>query len=445
MSDDRGKLTSFDWPEIFPWLNLATALRLAIKPRVLVLAAVALLGTVAGWRICGSVCTHLFIGSDEERSEAVFSNDPIQMAEQARIGHFEATVRKLTAWPWEQPTLPQASARELSQSMGSWWTENPLVQARLQITAPFEGLLDPHASLMEFVFLLLCAVWELVVWAFFGGAITRMAAVALARDEQLSWGQLTAYARSKWSAYFTAPLFPLLGVLLATIPLVVFGLLLRLELGLLIGGILWFVPLLVGLFMAILMVGLYFGWPLMWATISVEGTDSFDALSRSYAYTYQRPLHYFFYSVVAGLLGILGWIAVAIFVSATIALSTWAVSWTSGAGISPDAVADYRWSALLGDGGASSQADSQSLGPLGQTGVKLIGLWVDVAVTLALGFVFSFFWTSTTAIYFLLRRQVDATEMDEVFLPEEQQPYGLPPLEQDAAGVAGVGDAPPAS
>ena len=173
--------------------------------------------------------------------------------------------------------------------------------------------------MLEFIFLLLCAAWELVVWAFFGGAITRMAAVALARDEQLSWGQLTGYARSKWSHYFSAPIFPLFGVLLATMPLAILGLLLRIEAGLLVGGILWFLVLLGGLFMAILAVGLYFGWPLMWATISVEGTDAFDALSRSYAYTYQRPLHYLFYSVVAGFLGVLGWVAVAIFVSATIA------------------------------------------------------------------------------------------------------------------------------
>ena len=88
-----------------------------------------------------------------------------------------------------------------------------------------------------------------------------------------------------------------------------------------------------------------------------------------------------------------------------------------------------------------SGGDSTAMGPMGQAGVTLIGLWVDVAVVLALGFVFSFFWTSTTAIYFLLRRQVDATEMDEVYLPDEQQPYGLPSLEEDAAGVAGVGDA----
>jgi hypothetical protein len=443
MSDDRGKLTSFDWRELFPWTNLATALRLAVQPRVLILAALALAGTVAGWRICGSVCSGLFLDSDENRSTATMPFD-IGHPPDDRRQHFEETIKRLHPWPWELDSpLAAGGGSVLAGAPGSWWTESPLIKARNQMSAPFVGLFDPSASFEEFVFLLLCALWELVVWAFFGAAITRSAAVALARDEQLSWGQLTAYGRSKWAAYFTAPLFPLFGVLLAAIPLALFSLLLRFDLGLVVAGLFWFVALLGGLFMAILLVGLFFGWPLMWATISVEGTDSFDALSRSYAYTYQRPLHYFFYTLVAAVLGTLGWLVVALFAAATIGLTAWGASWLCGAGVAPIAISDYRWNSLLVTGSAASNAiDPESVGGLGQIGLTLIGFWVNVVVMLAMGFAFSFFWTSTTAIYFLLRRQVDATEMDEVYLPEERQPYGLPPLEQDAAGVPSVTDGP---
>jgi hypothetical protein len=451
MSDDRGKLTTFDWQEIFPWRNLATALRIAVQPRAMLLAAVALVGMVAGWRICGWACGELFLGSEESPSEAALPIDApsyhpaqFQRSMDQREQHLKASIESLSAWPWEL-TSPLAIGRgqsAVATMPNSWWVENPLVKARNQLTRPFVGLFDPTASFEEFVFLLVCALWELVVWAFFGAAITRYAAVGLARDEQLSWGQVTAYARNKWAAYFTAPLFPLFGVLLAAIPLAVFGLLLRFELGIVVAGALWFLALLGGLFMAILLLGLFFGWPLMWATISVEGTDSFDALSRSYAYTYQRPLHYLFYTAVAAVLGVLGWIAVGLFAAATIGLAAWGASWFSGTDVTPIAIPDYRWSGLLVAGAdAPSQAfDPQAVDSLGQTGLNLIGFWVNVVVTLTMGFALSFFWTSTTAIYFLLRRQVDATEMDEVFLPEERQPYGLPPLETDAAGVAGVAD-----
>ena len=84
--------------------------------------------------------------------------------------------------------------------------------------------------------------------------------------------------------------------------------------------------------MALLLLGLIFGWPLMWATISTEGTDSFDALSRTYAYVFQRPLRYLFYAVVAALLGWLGWLLVENFAAAVVWLALWAASWGSGAG-----------------------------------------------------------------------------------------------------------------
>ena len=51
----------------------------------------------------------------------------------------------------------------------------------------------------------------------------------------------------------------------------------------------------------------------------------------------------------------------------------------------------------------------------------------------AVAFLSSYFWTVSTAIYFLLRRDVDATEMDEVYLPDDEHDYALPPLSGDAA------------
>jgi hypothetical protein len=62
---------------------------------------------------------------------------------------------------------------------------------------------------------------------------------------------------------------------------------------------------------------------------------------------------------------------------------------------------------------------------------------------LAVGFLYSYFWTASTCIYLLLRRDADATEMDEVFLEEEQEEatFGLPPIETDQAGAPVVDEA----
>jgi hypothetical protein len=79
--------------------------------------------------------------------------------------------------------------------------------------------------------------------------------------------------------------------------------------------------------MAVLLLGALVGWPLMWATISVEGTDAFDALSRSYAYTYQRPWRLLWYVLVVAVLAIASMFVVKLFATTAIALGDWSVEW----------------------------------------------------------------------------------------------------------------------
>ena len=56
----------------------------------------------------------------------------------------------------------------------------------------------------------------------------------------------------------------------------------------------------------------------------------------------------------------------------------------------------------------------------------------------ATSFVYTFFFSASTIAYFLLRQDVDGTETDEVFLDEQPEKFGLPPLVPDAAGVPTV-------
>ena len=120
-----------------------------------------------------------------------------------------------------------------------------------------------------------------------------------------------AARRSAWSrrcaspcgaslSYLTAPLFPLVFVFVLLIFMVIFGLVHMIPIvgDIVVGGLFWPMMLIFGLVMAVALVGLV-GWPLMSATISTEGTDSWEAVSRSYSYVYQRPWHYVWYSLVA--------------------------------------------------------------------------------------------------------------------------------------------------
>jgi len=58
-------------------------------------------------------------------------------------------------------------------------------------------------------------------------------------------------------------------------------------------------------------------------------------------------------------------------------------------------------------------------------GAFLIAAWLYLIFLLLIGFGYSYFWSASTMIYLLMRRKVDDTEMDEVYLEEEdsEEPY----------------------
>jgi hypothetical protein len=273
-----------------------------------------------------------------------------------------------------------------------------------------------------FLSLVLSAVWSLAVWAYFGAAISRVAAVQLATGEQVGWGASLRWAQTKWLSYFSAPVLPMLGVGLAVLPILVLGLLMNSDFCAFFVALVWPLALAGGFVMTVLLVGVLLGWPLMWATISVEGTDSFDALNRTYAYVFQRPLRYLFYVIVAAVIGWLGWIVVENFAAAVIYSGSWAASWGAG----------------------SPRIHELTVGP-GATS-SIIAFWGGWVKLLAIGYSFSYFAVASTAIYYLLRRDVDARETDEVFLDADasEQKFGLPKLQKDAAGAPEIVEGPAA-
>jgi hypothetical protein len=399
MAEERPTLRSVDWLELFPALRLFSALRMALNFRALVLAALALAGVAAGWRLCG----------------VIFADpDDALLANQIAANGY---------WPWERPewilfdVAPDPNA--------PWWSYSPVVLAWMHISAPFVQIFDvenfERLRFTHVVYLLSCALWSLLVWSFFGGAITRQAAVATAREENVSWGRLAGFVRSRLAGYFVAPLFPILGTFLAAAFLAVLGLVMRTEAGVLVGGLLWPFVLLGGFMMAFLLLGLFFAFPLMWGAVSAEGTDAFGALSHSYSYAYQRPLHYLFYVVLAAFIGILGWFVVSLFLYWIIQLTTWGISWGSGGEVLRSVYA------------------RQDTSTLGNAGSALVEFWNNCLRTLAAGYIFSYFWSASTVIYFLMRRLVDATDVDEVFMPDEQL-HALPTLKTGPDGVPAVGE-----
>jgi hypothetical protein len=48
-------------------------------------------------------------------------------------------------------------------------------------------------------------------------------------------------------------------------------------------------------------------------------------------------------------------------------------------------------------------------------------VWLYLLFFMIVGFVYSYFWSASTIIYYLLRRDVDNTEMQEVYMEGEEE------------------------
>jgi len=164
-----------------------------------------------------------------------------------------------------------------------------------------------------------------------------------------------------------------------------------------VGGMLLFIPLLLGLVMALLLFGLAAGWPLLHASVAAEAEDLLDALSRSFSYLNQRLGKFVLCVVLAWLIGIPGLLAVDLLATAVTHLAAW------GVGLSASA------SSLAGltDTGAGERA-------LAQTVTAWPAFWRGVIGLLVRGWIYAYFWTAASFIYLLLRHDVDGTPWTDV-------------------------------
>jgi hypothetical protein len=236
-----------------------------------------------------------------------------------------------------------------------------------------------------------------------------------------------------------APLLALAGAAVFGVQLAVLGWIMRLDFLAVIAGFIWPFTLLLGLLMAILLIGALAGWPLMWATVGVEGTDAFDALSRSYAYTYQRPLRLLWYVLLAAILAAVSMFIVKLFATSAISLGNWSVSWgldeqTYRQIVSPrrpiDADAAY-------DVLAEPAAPAELTGTL-WLAAKSIRFWKSLLGALAAGYQAGFLFVAAVGVYLLLRKDIDGAEMDEVYVEDEPE-FGMPPLsDEHVTGVPEV-------
>jgi hypothetical protein len=400
-------LRRVSWRDLFPWLILLRTFRIAISPSVLALATAAVLISPLGWLIAASVFRPEFL----ERPLRRMPPAPWQLrAEQGSL---------VARWlpPAAREYLPAASTAVL--------------EAYFDLAEPLARVFNRQTTIRETAYYALGFLWTLALWAFPGGFITRRAIVQLARDDPPGFVETAQLAGRRWLAYFLAPLYPLVPLIVIAFFIALLGVPIRLlpGAGSLLAGLVWIFVAIASLAALWLLGGLIFGFPLMWPTISAERDgDAFEAFSRSYSYVYAKPLHYFFYVVVAALFGALCY-AVVLGAGAIVRdFGFWALAW---GGTKPQVDEMYVLSMSFANG--DSRPEHVSTAKL--IGTALIGTIITLIHAALVAFRYTYFFAAAAAIYLLLRQDVDEKEMDEVFVPSSSPPTA-PPLQPSSAADA---------
>jgi len=333
---------------------LVRAVGIASDPKKLILATIGLIAMMAGWSALDRAS-----GSPPLDFAKVEPPATIEALDTLGPGSFAAFAR-LVSEPARVVVVPFA---DLFSREGG---------ARSRGRSAFKGL------------------WALIVWGIAGGAIARIAVVRAAGGPGVGLVTAARFALGRAVSLIAAPLTPLLVVALLATCSAGFGLLYRIPRGVgpAIATALGFLPLIAGLLMALILLGLAFGWPLMIATVAAEGEDAPDALSRSYSYVNQRLPRYAVHAAIAWGIGVVGLVAAIAFARVVLGLAGWGVG--LGAPDYPDSIRVV--------------ADSRAF-------------WTGLVGWLVHGWIYSYFWSAASILYLILRRDVDGTEWHDIYLP----------------------------
>ncbi len=489
---------AFSFRKAFLWAEIFRTFQVAIDPRKLLLAAAGILVMSLGWyALSKAFATDAPLRADEsnygsavararlgdkgpngvEYKEADYNREADRLyardLEQWKtLDALAGPGGRLSTLPWYEyrgpnpyfflTALAGGDPAELRTTFGDFLsgTLPVLVEPLVKLLVPVIKLLDPDASTLTRLYLFLCLLWSVVTWAFFGGVITRLAAVNFTGKTRTSLGEAVTFVATRYKDYVLSPLVPVAVIGVVTLVMMAYAFVALIPF---VGDVVLYglgLPLVIlgGAVMVVLLIGLV-GYPLMYTTLSVDGTDTFDALSRTYNYVFQAPWNFLWYSLVAIFYGAVVTFFVIFAGSLTVYMGKWAVSQaplSERTNRKPDylfvyAPETFGWKQLFLKGSAIEQAEVADTNLLSgrvtrklvdvrpdvaaeyrknmyvteTVGARMASFWLGLFALLIIGFSYSYFWSASTMIYLLMRKKVDDLDPDELYV-EEPMPTPLP-------------------
>jgi hypothetical protein len=293
-------------------------------------------------------------------------------------------------------------------------------------------------------FLLFFAAGALVVWSVIGGAIARMAALEATRGEKHEGTEPLRFAYSRIGWFLFTPVFPFLVIGLLGLALVIGGFVFFnwpvLDI---VGGAGFALALLAGFIIAGLLLLMAAGGHMFYPALAVEGTDTFDVISRAFGYVINRPWQWLFYTAVALVYGAITYL----FIGALIFMTLMVTQHFISSGVIRMAEDVGRFDAMLPPpqfGVLAHEVNWSVLSLPGKAAAALVWVWVFLLVGSLAAYAVSYYLCAHTWIYLLLRQATDGTEMDDVYVAGSD-PAVRSGEEPASAAVAAAEPVPPAA
>ncbi|MFC1634356.1 hypothetical protein ACFL5Z_05900 [Planctomycetota bacterium] len=263
-----------------------------------------------------------------------------------------------------------------------------------------------------------------------GGAICRIAALQFARGEKPGLTEAIRYSTKRFFSFFTTPLAPFGIIACIGSFILLLGLMGNIpSAGELIVGIGMPLALLAGALIAVIYIGAFVGFNMMFPAVAYDGSDCFDAISRSFSYVYAKPWHMLFYTSIAAIYGSICYTFVRYFAFLSLWITRYSMRialWVNdGADKANKLTAIWpkpEFKDLLGSSGPVPTNQTETVAAF------LVYLFLLVVVGLVVSFIISFYFSANTIIYSLMRGKVDNTPREDIYMPFEEadvEPIGI--------------------
>lgn len=431
----------------FPFLNIFKAFRIAVQPaRVLTAFLAIVIIFVAGWLMDFSK-TVVVSGSTAQRDYR-FSRLTSAVSYPTELHCFVSDPDRLDRFINSYKDRPNAEKAGVFNTLSNFCIARfnlavisiPTLDFNSLISAVAESILAlvwaiKYHTVYTSVFLFL----SLVVISIAGGAICRGAAMRFSAGQTLGMSTGLKFSLKKFISLFGAVLAPVILIAsLGYLIILLIGLLANIPwAGEIIFALSFAIVLFTGTIMAFVAIWAITGGTLMFGAMGYESSDTFDIITRTFIYLRAKPWLFVFYSASAVVYGAICYLFVRLFAFLMLVLGRYflaVIMWTKAGRAETVSKLDALWPQpeffnLAGNALEITKRPTESLAAF----IVYLEILAVAAVVFAVAM--SFYFSANSIIYCLLRKKVDGTAIEEVFVetePAEQQEAEVIELSADA-------------